>query len=40
LGRAESWLRVCATLTDEELAEYGDAAPYWLASLRSEPILA
>ncbi|HKX68595.1 MAG TPA: aminoglycoside phosphotransferase family protein [Intrasporangium sp.] len=40
LGRAESWLRVCATLTDEELAEYGDAAPYWLGSLRSEPILA
>ena len=40
LGRAESWLRVCATLTDDELVEYGDAAPYWLASLRSEPILA
>jgi Ser/Thr protein kinase RdoA (MazF antagonist) len=40
LGRVESWLRVCVTLTDEELAEYGDAAPYWLASLQSEPILA
>ena len=40
LGRVESWLRVCVTLTDEELAEYGDAAPYWLASLQSEPVLA
>ena len=39
LGRAESWLRVCATLTDEELAEYGDAAAYWLASLRTGPLL-
>lgn len=40
LGRAESWLRVCATLTDEELAEYGDAAAWWLGSLRMQPILA
>ena len=24
LGRVESWLRVTATLTDEELAEFGD----------------
>jgi hypothetical protein len=40
LARAESWLRVCATLTDEELAEYGDAAAWWLGSLRSPPVLA
>lgn len=39
LGRVESWLRVCATLTDEELVEYGDTAAYWLGSLRSEPVL-
>lgn len=39
LGRTESWLRVCATLTDEEQVEYGDAGTWWLASLRSEPVL-
>lgn len=39
LARAESWLRVCATLTDEEAAEYGDSAAWWLASLRTDPPL-
>jgi hypothetical protein len=39
LARAESWLRVCATLTDEESAEYGDAGAWWLASLRTDPPL-
>ena len=40
LGRAESWLRVVATMTPSELAEYGDAAAYWLLALRNDPPLA
>jgi Ser/Thr protein kinase RdoA (MazF antagonist) len=32
LGRVESWLRVTATMTAPELAEYGDAAAWWLAA--------
>jgi hypothetical protein len=37
LGRVESWVRVCATMTDEEFGEYGDAAAAWLDTLRLEP---
>ncbi|HEU5144379.1 MAG TPA: hypothetical protein VFT81_04320 [Dermatophilaceae bacterium] len=37
LGRVESWTRVCATMTDEEYAEYGDAAAAWLDTLRLDP---
>jgi len=33
LGRVESWLRVTATMTSAELAEYGDAAAWWLAAV-------
>lgn len=39
LARAESWLRVCATLTDEEAAEHGDAAAWWLASIREPAVV-
>ena len=39
LGRVESWLRVTATLTPAELADLGDAATWWLGSLREEPLL-
>lgn len=38
-ARAESWLRVTATMTGEELAEYGDAAAYWIGALADEPPL-
>jgi hypothetical protein len=37
LGRIESWARVCATMTQEELDEYGDAAAAWLDTLRLGP---
>jgi hypothetical protein len=37
LGRIESWARVCATMTKEELDEYGDAAAAWLDTLRIDP---
>lgn len=33
LAKAESWLRVTATLTPEELVEEGDAGTWWLAAL-------
>lgn len=33
LARCESWLRCYASMTDPELAEFGDAAAYWLASV-------
>ena len=36
LGRVESWLRVTATMTPSELAEYGDAAAWWLAAVGDE----
>jgi hypothetical protein len=36
LGRAESWLRVTATLTPSEAAEYGDSGTWWLAALGDE----
>ena len=39
LGRVESWLRVTATMTPQELAEYGDASAWWLASLLEDPPL-
>lgn len=39
LLRAESWLRVTATLTPVELAEYGDAGTWWLGALGVEPPL-
>ena len=39
LGRVESWLRVTATLTRAELADLGDAAAWWLVSLREDPPL-
>lgn len=38
LGRVESWLRVSATMTSEELDEYGDAAAFWLDTLRLDPL--
>lgn len=33
LARAESWLRVVATMTTGERAEYGDAGTWWLGAL-------
>src|SRR6478736_6133542 len=36
LGRAESWLRVTATLTRGEAAEYGDSGTWWLGALGDE----
>ena len=33
LTRCESWLRCLATMNDAELAEWGDAASYWLAAV-------
>ena len=37
LGRAESWLRVTATMTPEELVEFGDGGSWWLAALGDPP---
>lgn len=39
LGRAESWLRVTATLTPAEAVEHGDAGTWWLGALGDEPPL-
>ncbi|MFC7492624.1 MULTISPECIES: hypothetical protein [unclassified Nocardioides] len=39
LARTESWIRCIAPMDDEELAEWGAAAAYWLASLTAEPPL-
>jgi hypothetical protein len=39
VARAESWLRVTATLTVAELAEYGDSGTWWLGALGDEPPL-
>jgi hypothetical protein len=39
LGRAESWLRVTATLTPAEAGEYADAGTWWLGALGDEPPL-
>jgi hypothetical protein len=33
LARCESWLRCFAGMTDAQLAEWGDAAAYWLAGV-------
>jgi Phosphotransferase enzyme family len=33
LARAESWLRCLPSMTESELAEFGDAASYWLAEI-------
>lgn len=37
LGRAESWIRCLSSMSDAELAEWGDAAAYWLTSLMHDP---
>ena len=36
LARCESWLRCFASMDDAELAEWGDAAAYWLASVADD----
>jgi hypothetical protein len=40
LARTESWIRCTAPMNDTELAEWGSAAAYWLASLRDDPPVA
>lgn len=37
LARTESWIRCTAPMTEAELAEWGDAAAYWLGSLLMAP---
>lgn len=37
LGRVESWARCCASMTPEELAEWGDTVPRWMATLLADP---
>jgi Ser/Thr protein kinase RdoA (MazF antagonist) len=37
LARTESWIRCTAPMNDAELAEWGEAAAYWLASLAQGP---
>ena len=37
LGRAESWARCCASMSDAELAEWGDTVPRWLSTLLLDP---
>jgi hypothetical protein len=37
LSRHVAWWRVMTAMTDEELAEWGVAAPYWLARLADPP---
>jgi hypothetical protein len=39
LGRLETWLRCCPSMTDEELAEWGPAVPAWVGTLALEPPL-
>ena len=36
LARCESWIRCLASMTDEELGEYGEAASYWLAAVADD----
>jgi len=36
LARCESWVRCSASMDDAELAEWGDAAAYWLASVADD----
>jgi len=37
LARVESWIRCTAPANDAELADWGDRAAYWLASITTEP---
>ena len=37
-SRQEAWMRVMDAMTEEELAEWGVAAPYWLARVAEEPL--
>ena len=39
LGRHEAWVRTMTPMTEAELAEWGEAAPRWLATLLEEPPL-
>ncbi len=39
LARSESWARCLTTTTDEELAEFGAAAAYWLHDITEPPPL-
>jgi len=39
IGRTESWVRVCTSVTDAELTEYGDAAAFWLCTLLEDPVM-
>lgn len=36
LARTESWIRCFASMTEDELGEYGEAAAYWLAALAED----
>jgi Ser/Thr protein kinase RdoA (MazF antagonist) len=40
LARSESWARCLTHATDEELAEFGDSAAYWLLDITEPPPLA
>ncbi|MEO6509828.1 MAG: phosphotransferase [Nocardioides sp.] len=37
LARSESWARCLTTVTDEEMAEMGDSAAYWLLDVTEPP---
>ncbi len=37
LGRVESWARCCASMTRQELAEWGDTVPRWMQTLLLDP---
>jgi hypothetical protein len=39
LARSESWARCLTHVTDEELAEFGDSAAYWLLDITEPPPL-
>ena len=39
LGRAESWLRCAADMSEVEVAEFGDSAAAWLVRLAEDPPL-
>jgi hypothetical protein len=39
LARSESWARCLTNVTDEELAEFGDSAAYWLLDITEPPPL-
>ena len=39
LARVESWVRCTAAMSEPELAEWGDAAAYWLGSLTHPPVV-